>query len=86
PSGQPITADRLSDTIINYRRKEPEQPTPATEGGTLKEHTESLERGMVISALKRFHGNQSRAAEALGLSRVGLANKIKRYAIDIEIA
>ena len=57
-----------------------------TEGGTLKEHTESLERGMVISALKRFHGNQSRAAKALGLSRVGLANKIKRYAIDIEIA
>jgi two-component system response regulator HupR/HoxA len=86
PSGQPITADRLSDTIINYRRKEPEQFMSATEGGTLKEHTESLERSMVISALKRFHGNQSRAAEALGLSRVGLANKIKRYAIDIEIA
>ncbi|WP_081577120.1 sigma-54-dependent transcriptional regulator [Acidithiobacillus thiooxidans] len=86
PSGQPITADRLSDTIINYRMKEPEQPTPTGESGTLKEQTENLERSMVISALKRCHGNQSRAAEALGLSRVGLANKIKRYAIDIEIS
>ena len=45
-----------------------------------------LPEGVDKSALKRFHGNQSRAAEALGLSRVGLANKIKRYAIDIEIA
>ncbi|MBU2832155.1 sigma-54 dependent transcriptional regulator [Acidithiobacillus ferruginosus] len=86
PSGQPITADRLSDTIINYRIKEPKQPIPTGESGTLKELTENLERSMVISALKRCHGNQSRAAEALGLSRVGLANKIKRYAIDIEIS
>ena len=66
--------------------KDPDSNPSQTEGGTLKEHTESLERDMVISALKRFHGNQSRAAKALGLSRVGLANKIKRYAIDIEIA
>lgn len=36
---------------------------------------------MIISALKRFHGNLNRGAEALGFSRVGLANKIKQYAI-----
>ncbi len=42
---------------------------------------ESMERGMIISALKRFHGDQHRAAEALGFFLVGLANKIKQYAI-----
>jgi two-component system response regulator HupR/HoxA len=51
-------------------------------GSTLKEKVESLEEELVKTSLKRHRWNQSEAARELGLSRVGLANKIKRYGID----
>lgn len=50
--------------------------------GTLKERVESLEMHMVSQSLLRNKWNHSRAARELGLSRVGLANKIKRYKLD----
>ena len=49
------------------------------EGVTLKDQVESLEKQLVGRALTRNRWNQSRTANELGLSRVGLANKIKRY-------
>jgi two-component system response regulator HupR/HoxA len=56
----------------------PAGPTVAA-GATLKDQVESLERTLIEEALARHGGNISRAAEALGLSRVGLRNKIERY-------
>ncbi len=50
-------------------------------GATLKDKVESLEKHVVNEALLRHRWNQSRAANELGLSRVGLANKIKRYGL-----
>lgn len=50
-------------------------------GATLREKVEALETELVKAALARHRWNQSEAARDLGLSRVGLANKIKRYAI-----
>ena len=47
--------------------------------GTLKEKVESLESQLVLQALAKHKWNYSRTARSLGLSRVGLANKIKRY-------
>ena len=52
------------------------------EGATLKDQVESLEKQIVGRALLRNHWNQSRTAAELGLSRVGLANKIKRYNLN----
>ncbi len=52
------------------------------EGNTLKEKVESLEEELVKASLKRHRWNQSEAARELGLSRVGLANKIRRYGIE----
>ena len=49
------------------------------EGVTLKDQVESLEKQIVGHALTRNRWNQSRTASELGLSRVGLANKIRRY-------
>jgi two-component system, NtrC family, response regulator HupR/HoxA len=49
---------------------------------TLKEKVESLEVHMVTQCLLRNKWNHSRAARELGISRVGLANKIKRYKLD----
>lgn len=51
-------------------------------GGTLKETVEKMERQIVSSALLRNKWNHTKVAKELGLSRVGLANKIKRYQIE----
>ena len=51
-------------------------------GGTLKEVVERLEMRMVAQALQRNKWNYTKVARELGLSRVGLASKIKRYHLD----
>lgn len=50
--------------------------------GTLKERVEALEAHLVSETLLRHKWNHTRAARELGLSRVGLANKIRRYKLD----
>jgi len=50
--------------------------------GTLKDKVEALEVQLVTQSLLAHRWNHSRAARELGLSRVGLANKIKRYQLD----
>jgi two-component system response regulator HupR/HoxA len=50
--------------------------------GTLKERVESLEMQLVSQTLVKHKWNHTRAARELGLSRVGLANKIKRYKLN----
>ena len=51
-------------------------------GGSLKEIVERLEMRLVSEALHRNKWNHSKVARELGLSRVGLANKIKRYTLN----
>ena len=48
-------------------------------GATLKEKVENLEQAILSKSLASNLWNQSKVANELGLSRVGLANKIKRY-------
>ena len=50
-------------------------------GATLKETVEQLEAQIVRQALQRHNWNHSRASRELGLSRVGIANKVKRYGL-----
>ncbi|TAI60566.1 sigma-54 dependent transcriptional regulator [Bradyrhizobium sp. Leo170] len=45
----------------------------------LKDKVEDLEKSVIISYLERYEGNISRVASELGLSRVGLRNKLSRY-------
>jgi two-component system response regulator HupR/HoxA len=54
------------------------------EGATLKQRVEHLEAVLVRDSLRRHNWNHSRASRELGLSRVGLANKIKRYRLERE--
>ncbi|MEN8150663.1 MAG: helix-turn-helix domain-containing protein [Planctomycetota bacterium] len=42
---------------------------------------EEVERAMIVRELDRTDGNKTKAAEALGLSRLGLRNKIERYGL-----
>jgi two-component system response regulator HupR/HoxA len=54
----------------------------AAANGTLKETVEKLERQIVSRSLVRNKWNHTKTAKELGLSRVGLANKIKRYELE----
>ena len=49
--------------------------------GTLKERVEQIEMRILRETLTRLKWNKSRAANELGLSRVGLRAKIERYGI-----
>jgi two-component system response regulator HupR/HoxA len=81
--GEYLTTKHMSPAIL---AAPPPQRTGRTgyiaQGKTLKDKVESLEKQVLNEALTRHRWNQSRAANELGLSRVGLANKIKRYALD----
>ncbi|MBW2314766.1 MAG: sigma 54-interacting transcriptional regulator [Deltaproteobacteria bacterium] len=57
-------------------------PPETTQAGTLRERLDAVERDALRDALDRFHGNRTRMAEALGLSRVGLRNKLRRHGLD----
>ncbi len=50
--------------------------------GTLKEQVETLESRILRETLIRCRWNKTRAAEELGLSRVGLRNKLERYGLE----
>ena len=47
----------------------------------LKKAVEDLEQKLIQQALQETRNNQQQAARLLGLSRQGLINKMKRYAI-----
>jgi len=48
---------------------------------SLKAAVGDLERSLIVEALERSGHNQQQAARLLGLSRQGLINKMKRYAV-----
>ncbi len=49
----------------------------------IRERVEDLEKKAIIEALEACWGNKAQAARRLGLSRYGLAKKIKRYGLDV---
>jgi two-component system response regulator HupR/HoxA len=76
-------ADELQAPPLLGRRNGRPSAT-ATHGGlngsaTLKDKVEDLEKSVIINFLERYDGNISRVATELGLSRVGLRNKLSRY-------
>ena len=52
---------------------------PATDAGRLLEEVEQLEKARIIDALTKCNGNQTRAAQMLGITRRVLINRIERY-------
>jgi two-component system response regulator AtoC len=57
-------------------------PPDARNGPSLKEQVEAFERGLVGRALDATGGNQSEAARRLGVSRVTLIDKMKKYSLN----
>ncbi len=56
-------------------------PPDARNGPSLKEQVEAFERGLVARSLDATGGNQSEAARRLGVSRVTLIDKMKKYGL-----
>jgi two-component system response regulator HupR/HoxA len=75
-SNQPLALSLLSGRIVA-------PGGGAAIGATLKDRVESLETAQIEEALAQCNGNISRAAERLGLSRVGLRSKMGRYGLRL---
>jgi len=83
-SGSVITEDDLLQGLPSLPRSEPKASVPVpvpVKVQSLKDAIEDLERRMIGQALAETRQNQQQAARLLGLSRQGLINKMKRYAI-----
>ena len=72
-----IVADDLADEIRAARSAARKKPA----GSNLHDAVSDLEAAMISEALAAHKNNQFQAAQALGLSRQGLINKIKRYGL-----
>jgi DNA-binding NtrC family response regulator len=62
----------------------PGAPGVAAEAGpplTLRERVEAYERGLVVEALRGAGGNRSEAARRLGISRVTLHDKLRKWGL-----
>lgn len=76
--GKKVEAAQLSPQL----RQVAEEESLAGESGNLKDVVEGIERRKILEAIERTKGNKSRAAELLGLSRLGLRKKMERYGIN----
>ncbi|HVU00170.1 MAG TPA: sigma 54-interacting transcriptional regulator [Polyangiaceae bacterium] len=74
-----IQPEHLSAEVRSGARAEHERE----DGLNLRKRVDALEAALVRTALERTRGNQTRAAELLGLSRFGLQKMIRR--LDIEL-
>jgi two-component system, NtrC family, response regulator HupR/HoxA len=79
--GEYITTQHMSPALLAATRRAALSLPWSGQGKTLKDQVQSLEKHLVHETLERCHWNQSKAAGELGLSRVGLANKIRRYGL-----
>jgi len=75
-----VTPDTLSPDVVAREGGEAAQ----VDALNLRGRVDALESELVRSALKRTQGNQTRAAELLGLSRFGLQKMIKRLQIGAD--
>ena len=79
-----ISDRHLSPNIAKLQAGVQTNTTYEVGSASLKEMVEVVERKILTEALERNHWHQSNVAKELGLSRVGLSNKIKRYSLPIK--
>ncbi|KAA3649196.1 MAG: sigma-54-dependent Fis family transcriptional regulator [Proteobacteria bacterium] len=82
--GGRLRAADLSPRVLRAAEadEEPELSLLAGLDGDLKGRLETLEARIVKESLIRHRWNKTRAAKELGLSRVGLRNKLGRYGLE----
>lgn len=82
--GEYLGAELLTPRVLRAAGQEQESDTPlaGTGVGPLKERIEVLEKSVLKETLIRHRWNKSRAAQELGLSRVGLRAKLQRFGLE----
>lgn len=84
-TGPKLSADLLSPRVLRAaegEQQERELSMLAGLDGTLKERMDQLEASVLRESLLRHRWNKTRAAQELGLSRVGLRAKLARYGLE----
>ncbi len=79
-----LGADLISPHILRGETEDGPMTLPdlGAMQGPLKERIEAMEASILRETLIRHRWNKTRAAEELGLSRVGLRNKLERYGLE----
>ncbi|MDF1563137.1 MAG: sigma-54 dependent transcriptional regulator [Deltaproteobacteria bacterium] len=77
-----LCGDRASIEVEDLAFRAGGNGSPRPASSTLAEKVEALERREIEAALSRLHGNRTRAAEELGLSRQGLLKKMQRFGLS----
>ena len=77
-----VRRDRVEPDDLSEPVRAAGGDAPATNGHSLKEAVEHLERRLIADALRAFGHNQQQAARSLGLSRQGLIKKMKRFGLN----
>jgi len=88
----------LDESLLSPRVRQPEVPlslpgqipaptgtesdSDAPVGGLLRDHLERTEARQIAAAMQRHHGNKTRVAAELGLTRVGLRMKLERLGLN----
>lgn len=72
----------LAESVIDVEHLSPVPDEETTYGLDLRSHTDALQRKLVRRALDDCAGNQTRAAELLGISRFGLLKMLKRLGMQ----
>ena len=82
--GDALGAELLSPEVLQAAAEEQEAELAFLAGieGDLKTRLEALEQRILKETLTRQRWNKTRAAEELGLSRVGLRSKLTRYGLE----
>ena len=78
-----IGTECLESHLVTYQPRIPEEPA-IEPGRSLDDTLESIERKLILSALRRTGGVQSRAARFLGITERSLWHRIKKLAIDVD--
>jgi transcriptional regulator with GAF, ATPase, and Fis domain len=72
-----ITVNRVSQHILK-----PASEAVEDEDGDLTSMVQAIEMREIKRALEQYHGNKSRAAQLLGISRFALNRKLEKYGIE----
>ena len=86
--GETVTAEQLAGFATEPGQRPVEGgPAPRETDAhgadeSLRSRVQKIELEAIAQALERYDGNRTRVAEALGLSRVGLRQKMRRLGID----
>ena len=83
PEGEPLSAEFFSPRVLRAAPEElePELEKLANLNGSLKEKVAQIEAQIIREALIRHRWNKTKVAEELGLSRVGLRQKMERFGL-----